>query len=602
MRAHGREQELTNDHVAVLLKSPVAPAYAPATPQLLTRRRPSVQFDPLPKPPQLSALHVKRGPRRTTRCVGIAVLTALGVVVLLLVKANTRGSEATTTWYGDRGRSCEARGLFTPAGNDDAQRVVVRVAPRQSALTGGGAFVRENTVQARPFHPVLSSQAAELFAGGSKGSAASPPENTPAGECIRPAVHVLDFKARPVLAADQKSPELFFALCTSPKRAVRYAQTWSHFMLDRTVLMMNDNAPPPGCLVTDAQNTHDHTGMSRANDEFRRHGLGCVMRDTSRTGQRYEARVLGLLRDAWVESELRRWRDGAAVPDWFVFGDDDTWYSDPTMLRAFLARHDPAEEHFFGAFSEARQNYEYFGRIAFGGAGIVISRALLEKMQARVDECTIRFKDVVGGDGMISNCAALCRDYPLSEIVEEIPGLRQMDIQGDATGYLTDGSAPFLSLHHWTSWLQLIPGVPDLEAIGLLSSAASALGGPNLLRRWVFDGGAVTWSAGYAVTVHRSALTVEQLRQVEWTWNDHAPRKPARPRLTEGVDKVTYYIADVKEVEPRVYLFRHTCSDPTAAQVVREIDILWDARGLEDNGSATKVFLGSWRRLLGRLA
>lgn len=100
--------------------------------------------------------------------------------------------------------------------------------------------------------------------------------------------------------------------------------------------------------------------MTRANDEFRRQGLGCVMRDTSRTGQRYELRVLGLLRDAWVESELRRWRDGAAVPDWFVFGDDDTWYSDVTMLREFLARHNPADEHFFGTFSETRQNYEYF--------------------------------------------------------------------------------------------------------------------------------------------------------------------------------------------------------------------------------------------------
>ncbi|TKA54472.1 hypothetical protein B0A53_03165 [Rhodotorula sp. CCFEE 5036] len=355
-------------------------------------------------------------------------------------------------------------------------------------------------------------------------------------------------------------------------------------------------APPPGCLVTDADGTRDTTGMTRANDEFRRQGLGCVMRDTSRTGQRYELRVLGLLRDAWVESELRRWRDGAAVPDWFVFGDDDTWYSDVTMLREFLARHNPADEHFFGTFSETRQNYEYFGPIAFGGGGIIISRALLEKMQARVDECAVRFRDVIGGDGMISNCAALCRDYPLSKIVEEVPGLRQMDIQGDATGYLTDGSAPFLSLHHWTSWLQLMPGVPGLEAISLLSSAASVLGGPNFLRRWVFDGGLITWSAGYAVTIHRSALTAEELRQIEWTWNEHEPRKPARARRAEGIDKLTYYIAEVKELGPGMYLFRHTCNDPAARKVVREIDIVWDAREKESAAS----FLGSVRSVLNR--
>lgn len=44
------------------------------------------------------------------------------------------------------------------------------------------------------------------------------------------------------------------------------------------------------------------------------------------------------------------------------------------------------------------------GPIAFGGGGIIISRALLEKMQARVDECAVRFRDVIGGDGMIVRC------------------------------------------------------------------------------------------------------------------------------------------------------------------------------------------------------
>lgn len=144
--------------------------------------------------------------------------------------------------------------------------------------------------------------------------------------------------------------------------------------------------------------------------------------------------------------------------------------------------------------------------------------------------------------------------------------------------------------------------MPDLEAIGLLSAAASALGGPNFLRRWVFDGGVVAWSAGYAVTVHRSALTAEQLRQVEWTWNDHAPRKPARPRLVEGVDKLTYYLAEVREVEPRVHLFRHTCSDRAAVHAVREIDILWDARQEADgSASAAQAFLGSVRNMLARM-
>lgn len=366
MREHGNGREVpSDDHVAVLLKSPAAPAYAPATPHLLTRRHPSAQLDQLPKPPQHSTRHVQRRPRRTARCV-LAVLTALGTVVAVVTFLRAggprRGGDATARLYGDKRRSCEARGMLTPAVNgiDDAQRVVVRVTPRRSALSSEAAFVHENSIQARSFHPVLSSRAAHMFAGASETGVASAPDDQTRddGGCLRPAVHVLDFKARPVLAAGQ-SPKLFFALCTSAERAIRHAQTWAHFMLNPAA---SSDLPPPGCVVTDAQNTRDLNGMSRADDEFRRHGLGCVMRDTSRTGQRYEARVLGLLRDAWVESELRRWRDGSTAPDWFVFGDDDTWYSDPAMLRAFLARHDPAEEHFFGAFSETRQNYEYFVR------------------------------------------------------------------------------------------------------------------------------------------------------------------------------------------------------------------------------------------------
>ena len=66
-----------------------------------------------------------------------------------------------------------------------------------------------------------------------------------------------------------------------------------------------------------------------------------------------------------------------------------------------------------------------------------------------------------------SECAAMIRGLPLSEVIEETRSLRQstsptftlpcqrsrltlgrfaVDIRGDATGYLTDGTAPFLSL------------------------------------------------------------------------------------------------------------------------------------------------------------
>ena len=97
--------------------------------------------------------------------------------------------------------------------------------------------------------------------------------------------------------------------------------------------------------------------------------------------------------------------------------------------------------------------------------------------------------------------------------------MSQMDIRGDAAGFLSSGRTPFLSLHHWVGWLQLMPHKNPVEAIGLLTQASEAVGGRNFLRRWVFDEGRVTWSVGYSVIVHREALTRDDLeRTVRPSW------------------------------------------------------------------------------------
>lgn len=110
-------------------------------------------------------------------------------------------------------------------------------------------------------------------------------------------------------------------------------------------------------------------------------------------------RVLGLVKDAWLESERRRWQEGGDIVEWFIFGfgppipsvfipadalinsDDDTWWSDISLVRSLLSGYDPAEDWLLGSFSEATQNLADNGRISYGGAGIIVSRALVRKMQ-----------------------------------------------------------------------------------------------------------------------------------------------------------------------------------------------------------------------------
>lgn len=94
-----------------------------------------------------------------------------------------------------------------------------------------------------------------------------------------------------------------------------------------------------------------------------------------------------MIRDAWIESERKRWQEGSKLVDYFVFSDDDTWFTDQGMLREMLLAFDSREDHYFGAFSETKGTVESFGKIGFGGAGVIISRGLVRKMQSSDSIC-----------------------------------------------------------------------------------------------------------------------------------------------------------------------------------------------------------------------
>ena len=208
------------------------------------------------------------------------------------------------------------------------------------------------------------------------------------GKCLQPVTHqlplILKRHPRPY------EPTFHFSMCTSPSRAITMAPLWAHFASAPTLPSSPRHPSPsdpnpdrvaPSCLVTDAVGDNDVGAYARADETFAANGLRCRMRTSSRVGARYEMRVLGLLTDAWKESERRRWQDGDRMVEWFVFGDDDTFWVDPEDLKDLLASHDWREDVMLGGFSEAKLNFGNHGKIAYGGAGIVISRTLVRKMQ-----------------------------------------------------------------------------------------------------------------------------------------------------------------------------------------------------------------------------
>jgi hypothetical protein len=55
-----------------------------------------------------------------------------------------------------------------------------------------------------------------------------------------------------------------------------------------------------------------------------------------------------------------------------------------------------------GASSEGVSQIQQFGNMAFGGAGIIISRGLCKEMLKIHADCVEQTKDVFGGDEMYS--------------------------------------------------------------------------------------------------------------------------------------------------------------------------------------------------------
>lgn len=85
-------------------------------------------------------------------------------------------------------------------------------------------------------------------------------------------------------------------------------------------------------------------------------------------------------------------RLGLPNVDWFVLGDDDTFFF-PQNLVKVLSRYDHTQMRYIGSFSETHsQNIMLFSyNMAFGGGGFAISFPLAQALAQMQDECNFRY-------------------------------------------------------------------------------------------------------------------------------------------------------------------------------------------------------------------
>lgn len=224
---------------------------------------------------------------------------------------------------------------------------------------------------------------------------------------------------------------------------------------------------------------------------------------------------------------------------WSVVMDDDTFFPSMTGLVEMLAQYDETQPYYIGALSENARQIGIFGVFAFGGAGIFISRPLLTQLGEVWDGCR---EHTEHGDGKIAWCI-----YQLTDTKLTIdPGLYQMDLPGDASGFFEAGRKLPISLHHWRSWFKA-----DMTKI---SSVSRACGTTCILRQWRF---ADDWilTNGYSVIQYsdqynQAIANSKGVRPMEKTWddmngsNDHSFYFRLAPLRPKDPGKVSYKLED----------------------------------------------------------
>ncbi|GAA5891213.1 hypothetical protein JCM5296_004930 [Sporobolomyces johnsonii] len=380
--------------------------------------------------------------------------------------------------------------------------------------------------------------------------------------------------------------QLLFGIATTVDRAKYMSELWKLWMVPR----WPEDEGTPSCLVL-LSDEEEPSAIRELKHILEERDLPCEVRTSSY--ERYEVRVLNMVQ------VMRDYAEEIGKPiDWFVFNDDDTFWVDIRTLRRLLSKYDPSEKWFVGATTEAQNQLQQFGRMAFGGAGMLISAPLLSAMYSLWPECHDRYKNSFGGDEMITRCAALAKGATKQTVTTEERGLHQFDVPGDATGLLQSG-IPIVNLHHFMGggWVHLFGyGTyrTDMQQILLIRDAAAFLGGDNMFKRYVFGNGRWLFVNGYSITLFEEPLTKEDMPLMEHTWYDgYRLSFDDRPRIHERHDsngspvKQTFYINGVHTISPNSALFTYAQADSWDEHMTSSERVLIQV--LYDGDSPTKI-------------
>lgn len=254
---------------------------------------------------------------------------------------------------------------------------------------------------------------------------------------------------------------------------------------------------------------------------------------------------------------------------WVSFVDDDTFFPSLQVISNRLSQYNENEKHYIGALSEAQWLRQTFGNIGFGGAGVFLSKVLLDEINQHYNEC----QDLgdLPGDQKLARCIFQYAHTELTVWQE----LHQFDITGEPDGIFESGRE-LQSLHHWASWFHR-----DITKIFAVSVAAGQQSAP---KRWKFnereeDGKKTYWilNNGYSIIeyiIEKDAKEID-FNAIErtWDWPTEGFTEglgPLRAKDQEGVEKRRWMLDEVVISDGNVHQFYHrdTATDASVIELV----------------------------------
>ncbi|KAL4788287.1 hypothetical protein BJX76DRAFT_172738 [Aspergillus varians] len=273
------------------------------------------------------------------------------------------------------------------------------------------------------------------------------------------------------------------------------------------------------------------------------------------SGEEYQTRYFSLV------SHLAH--NAREVTRWSCIIDDDTFFlSMPALIEAF-EKYDHTQPMYIGGVSESVAQIGLFGLMGFGGAGVFLSRPLIEQLSKPevFDACQ---QMIHTGDRRISLCIY---QYTSAQLTID-HRLRQLDFRGDSSGFFEAARPAPLSVHHWKSWFN--------TDMAKLSTVSEICGDACLLRKWRF---ADDWilTNGFSITKYSSKMSPDDT-SMELTWDgDHSADTEAfmhelGPLRGKDEGKVSYLMADsvLEKGQVRQWYIRR---DPENGDQV--VELIW---------------------------